>query len=177
MARPRTIDREHLLDLAEEAIAATGAAGLSFGAVAAAAGLSKASVQSAFGTREALIEAMLERWISQEKAQFEEVAGPRPTVRARIRAHVQTTAEGSDAGMRRVATLLAAMAGSAQQAGRAVEWYASRVADFAAATEEERRLRTAFLAAEGAFFMRYLVGYPMSDDLWREIFEDLKRLT
>ena len=61
MVRPRTIDREYLLNVAEDIAAATGAAGLSFGSLAAAAGVSKASVQSAFGTREALIEAMLNR--------------------------------------------------------------------------------------------------------------------
>ncbi len=173
MARPRTIDREHLLDVAESVVAESGAVGLSFGAIATAAGVPKASVQSAFGTREALIEAMLDRWMAQERMRFEGAAGPRPSARKRIQAHVQTTAEESDVSMRRVATLLAAMVGSTQQVGRAVEWYASRVGELKARTEEERRLRLAFLATEGAFYMRYLIGYPMSEEVWEDIFRDI----
>lgn len=177
MVRPRTINREHLLDMAEAVVAESGAIGLSFGAVAAASGLPKASIQSAFGTREALIEAMLDRWIAQEQTRFHDVAGPTPSARERIQAHVQITAEESTVSMQRVASLLAAMVGLTQQVERAIEWYVSRVGDLNATTEEERSLRTAFLATEGAFFMRYLIGYPMHDDLWHQIFQDIERMT
>lgn len=176
MARPRTINREHLLDLAEVVVAESGAIGLSFGALAVASGLPKASIQSAFGTREALIEAMLDRWMAQEQRRFERVAGPAPRAPDRIRAHVQTTAEESDVSMRRMATLLAAMVGSAPQVERAIAWYASRVGDLGATTDEARRLRTAFLATEGAFFLRYLIGYAMSDETWRQIFDDIQEM-
>lgn len=176
MPRPRSIDRERLLDLAEQAVASTGAAGLSFGAVAAAAGLSKASVQSVFGTREALIEAMLDRWITQEQKRYASVAGTRPSAKRRVLAHLETTATESADAMRRVATLLAAMAGSPHQAHRAVDWYAARVPNLSATGEEARRLRMAFMAAEGAFYMRYFVGFPISDAVWETLFDDLKRL-
>lgn len=176
MARPRTINRERLLDLAEIVVAESGAMGLSFGALAAASGLPKASIQSVFGNREALIEAMLDRWIAQERVRFDQAVGPNPGARERIRAHVQTTAEESDVSMRRVATLLAAMVGSTQQVERAIDWYSSRVGDLSARSEEARRLRAAFLATEGAFYMRYLIGYRMSDKLWHQIFRDIKRL-
>ena len=109
MGRPRTINREQLLDVAEAVVAESGAIGLSFGAIAAAAGLPKASVQSAFGTREALIEAMLDRWMAQEQLRFHAAAGPHPSAPDRIRAHVQTTAEESEVSMRRMATLLAGL--------------------------------------------------------------------
>lgn len=139
-------------------------------------GLPKSSIQSAFGTREALIEAMLDRWIAQERVRFDQAAGLNPGARERIRAHVQISAEESDVSMRRVATLLAAMVGSTQQVERAIDWYSSRVGGFSARTEEARRLRTAFLATEGAFYMRYRIGFRMSDKLWRQIFRDISRL-
>ncbi len=177
MVRPRTIDREHLLDMAEAVVTESGAIGLSFGAIATASGLPKASIQSVFGTREALIEAMLDRSIAQEKVRFHEAAGPTPSARQRIRAHVRVTADESTVSMRRVACLLAAMVGSTQQMDRAIEWYLSRVGDLNATTEEERSLRIATLAAEGALLMRYLIDYPMPDDLWHQIFQDIERMT
>ena len=177
MPRPRSIDRELLLDLAEATVAATGAAGLSFGSLAAVSGLSRASVQSVFGTREALIEAMLERWLAQETQRFTAAAGPAPTREQRIRAHIATTALEAEEGMRRSATLMASLAGTERQVRSAAEWYQSRVGDLSAHTPEARRLRAAFLAAEGAFFVRYLVGLPMSGTLWREIFDDLQAMS
>jgi len=177
MTRPRTVDREHLLDVAEAVLTEHGPIGLSFGAIAKASCLSKASVQSAFGTRDALIKAMLDRWMAQEQVRFDEAAGPGPSAQDLIRAHVQTTAEESDVVMRRMSTLLAAMVGSTDQMQRPIEWYASRIGSLYATTEVERRLRIAFLATEGVFFMRYLIGYAVPDEVWRQIFQDLKLMT
>jgi AcrR family transcriptional regulator len=177
MPRPRTIDRDHLLNVAEAVVTTHGAIGLSFGAIAETSGLSKASVQSALGTREALIEAMLDRWMAQEQVRFKEAAGPTPSAQDLVRAHIQTTAEESDVVMRRIATLLATMVGSTDQMKRPIEWYASRIGNLNATTEEERRLRAAFLATEGVFFIRYLIGYTMPDDVWHQIFQDLKQMT
>jgi AcrR family transcriptional regulator len=168
MARPRTIDREQLLDAAERIVAAK----LSFGSVAEASGLSKASVQSVFGTREALIDAMIERWLTREQQRFDELTGERPSPRARTLAHMQTTEEACDG--QRVTTLQATLAGSGEQSASTARWYAARIGDLAAKTPEQRLLRIAFLAAEGAFYMRHLVGYRMSRSLWRDIFKDLR---
>lgn len=171
MGRPRTIDREQLLDAAERVVSAGSAAALSFGSVAAAAGVAKATVQSVFGSREAMIDAMLGRWLEQERKRFEAAAGPRPSARDRIRAHIQTTEE-EDGG--RVATLLAALAGSGEQSASTASWYASRVGELAARTRAQRRMRIAFLAAEGAFYMRHLAGFALSDAVWSDIFQDLR---
>lgn len=172
MARPRTIDREQLLDAAEEVVSAGSAASLSFGSLAQAAGVPKASVQSVFGTREALIDAMLDRWLKRERRRFDEAAGPNPSPRQRIHAHLATT-EQEDAGSR-VATLLAALAGSGEQSASTARWYRSRIGDLSAETPEQRRLRIAFLAADGAFYIRYLVGFRMSEALWKDLFDDLR---
>lgn len=172
MARPRTIDRERLLDAAEGVVASGRIAALSFGSVAAAAGVPKASVQSAFGTREGMIDAMLERWFAREQTRFEQAAGPRPSARKRMQAHIHTT-EQEETGSR-MATLLAALAGSGEQSASTAAWYAARIGDLRAKSSEQRRLRIAFLAAEGAFYVRHLVGFPIDDALWRDIFADLR---
>jgi AcrR family transcriptional regulator len=174
MARPRTVNREQLLDAAEEIVSAAGAAALSFGGVATAAGLSKATVQSVFGTREAMIEAMLERWLQHEGKRFEELAGLAPSLRECITAHIRSTAAETPEAGRRMAALQAALTSSGYQSKSSAQWYSARIGNLTASTPEERRLRIAFLAAEGAFFVRHMAGIPISDALWEDIFADLK---
>ncbi|MET0285229.1 MAG: TetR/AcrR family transcriptional regulator [Polyangiales bacterium] len=173
MARPRTIDREHLLDVAEGIVAGASAATLSFGNLAAAAGVPKASVQSAFGTREALIDAMLDRWLAKEQQRFDAVAGQARSLRARVRAHIQTLADEPRETSSRMAGFLAALVGSGEQSESTARWYHARIGDLSAKTREQRRLRIAFLAAEGAFYVRHLAGVELRDATWREIFSDL----
>lgn len=176
MARPRRIDREQLLEQAEAIVAAEGTAGLSFGRLAAAAGLAKASVQSAFGTREALIEAMLGRWLRAEEERHARLAGPDPTPRDRVLAHVRSVATETREASSRMATLLAALTEAGLASTTLADWYASRIGDLSAEGAEARQLRLAFLAAEGAFSMRHLAGVPIRDEVWEELFRDLERV-
>lgn len=62
MGRQRSIDRDKVLDTAEEIVATQGAAGLTIDAVAKAMGISKGGVQYCFGSKDALIDAMFDRW-------------------------------------------------------------------------------------------------------------------
>lgn len=57
MGRQRSIDRDKVLDIAEEIVATQGAAGLTIDAVAKAMGISKGGVQYCFGSKDALIDA------------------------------------------------------------------------------------------------------------------------
>ena len=174
MARPRTVDRDQLLDVAEAVMSAEGTAGLTFGGVAKVAGISKATVQSVFKTREAMIEAMLQRWIVKEQLRFEAVAGQNPDRSQRVSAHIRTTAEETGDAHRRVANLFAALTGAGDDNKLMLNWYAARLGDLAAITDAERRERIALLATEGAFFLRYFAGFKMSDERWRDIFNDLQ---
>lgn len=174
MARPRTLDRDRLLDAAEEVIAAQGLAALSFGAVAMTAGVAKGSVQSAFCSRDALIAAVLDRWLKREQAHFLALLQGETGAAARTRAHVLSTAAETPASGAHMAGLLAALAAAGQDGSSgAGAWYALRAGGFAAATAEERRLRLALLAAEGAFFVRHLARVKLAPASWREIFADI----
>ncbi len=62
MGRQRIIDREKVLEAAEEIVINQGATALTIDAVAKAMGISKGGVQYCFGNKEALIDAMFERW-------------------------------------------------------------------------------------------------------------------
>ena len=128
-------------------------------------------------TREALIVAMLDRWLQREQQRFDEIVGSSPSPSDRVRAHIQATAVETTEASSRMAALLAVLAGSGHQAEGAARWYAKRSGNFAATTPQERHMRIAFLAAEGAFFVRHLAGIPMSDELWQDIFDDLSAFT
>ncbi len=173
MIRPRTINRDLLLAAAEDIAATRGIAQVTFGEVASAAGVPKASVQSAFKTRENLLEAMLGRWVEQERSRFEALAGPNPTSVQAVQAHLQSTRDESAEAMQRMAALVAALKETSNGLKQIEPWYRARGLVLEAATPQDVELRTAFLAAEGAFFVRYLVGQDFSESAWRSTFDDL----
>ncbi|MCS2607956.1 TetR/AcrR family transcriptional regulator [Halomonas dongshanensis] len=176
MARPRSINREQLLDLAEDLIASGGASSLSFGSLAKAASLSKASVQTVFGTREAMIEELLVRWMTRESEQYQTILGDNCTADARLKAHLQSTQrEESDVG-RTVSAMLATLASSGFASSEMQNWYLVRMDNLDADDREGRQRRLAYLAAEGAFLLRNLVGLKIDDDKWASIFHDIDEL-
>lgn len=173
MARPRTINREALLDTAEALLHKHGAPSLSFGAIAAESGLSKASIQSTFGTREQMLDALLGRWMSKEQERFDAIAGQAPDDAQRLHAHIKATKEEVSEASSRILSLLAAQIGSGTQSESMLAWYRSRLGTLEADDAEAKKRRIAYLAVEGAILVRDLVGYQIDDALWAEIFEDL----
>ncbi|HEX5656693.1 MAG TPA: TetR/AcrR family transcriptional regulator [Polyangiales bacterium] len=172
MGRKKTVDREQVLDAAERVIAERGAGALSIGAVAEAAGISKGGVQSSFGTKEELVVAMLDRWMDGEQQRFTERAGDEPTTVGRIRAHLLVTRDDDEASQTRAATLLVALVQSPEHLAHARRWYRKRMGTLL--KEQSSRARVAFLAAEGAFFLRYLGLVPIDAATWKGIFKDLE---
>lgn len=68
MGRKRIIDQERILDAAEAVVARDGAARLTLESVAAQAGISKATVLYDYKAKQALIEAVVERAVSNDNA-------------------------------------------------------------------------------------------------------------
>jgi AcrR family transcriptional regulator len=176
MARPRTINRDHLLDVAEKCVAENGAVSLSFGSLAAAAGLSKGTIQTIFVTRDNLLEALLTRWTEREKARFEVERAGVDTAEARVLAHLNTTEQEDVELGRTVLTMLAAIAENGRTSNVMKDWYQDRLRGLEADTPEARRQRIAYLAAEGAFLVRNVIGMDVDKDRWAEIFRDLRDL-
>ena len=73
VGRPRTIDRESVLDAAQAVAARDGAAYLTLEAVATEAGISKASVLYDYKNKQALMRAVIERRIAAEDARIQEI--------------------------------------------------------------------------------------------------------
>lgn len=176
MARPKQIDRDALLDVAEKCVSDNGAASLSFGSLAASAGLSKGTVQTVFGTRDNLLEALLGRWIEREEIRFDSELAGYSGKEQHVLAHLKTTeAESVEVG-RTVLTMLAALAGNGSTSDIMRNWYRTRLLDLKADDDQSRRFRIAYLAAEGAFLVRNLIGLDIPEQRWSEIFTDLHRL-
>jgi AcrR family transcriptional regulator len=176
MGRRRTIDRDKVLEVAEDIVSASGAAALTIDAVAKAAGITKGGVQSCFGTKEALVAAMLDRLMVAQQQRFEELAGSVPSRLARIAAHVRSTQEDVDSSNGRAAGLLTILLQSPRHLDQTMAWYRDRSGGLAVSGESERKARLAFLAAEGAFFLRFFGLMPMSRETWNDIFDDVADL-
>lgn len=175
MARPRSVDREQLLDVAESIVASAGAASLSFGSLANAAALSKATVQTAFGTREAMIEALLARWMAREAEAYQAILGSDKSPTARLKAHLLSTQRENDVG-KAVSALLAALFGNGGASVAMRNWYWARMENLNADDLEGRQRRLAYLAAEGAFLLKNLVGLDIDQAKWNSIFKDIEEL-
>lgn len=175
MARGSKISREALLAAAEQLVETKGASALTFGELAAAAGVSKGGVQTMFGTKEALILDLVQRWLDREQAAFRTALAAQATPDKTL-AHIEQTKALDSEAHAKIAALLTVATHSPEHTGMAREWYAERSDAFRANTPEERRRRLAFLATEGAYFLRFLVGIDFKDSDWDELFGDIEAL-
>lgn len=175
MGRPRSIDREAVLDVAEAIVRTQGAAALTLDAVAQAAGISKGGVQSCFGTKAALVDALFERFGQAYERRYREVAGTDPSPVGRVRAHVAATFGSDEVSSAKAAGLLAALLQSPQDLEGTRAWYRQRLEGLGLKAPTHRRAWLAFLAAEGAFMLRYFGLVAMDERLWRAIEAELQR--
>ena len=178
MSKPRSIDRDRVLDMAEDIVTEGGATALTIGAVAQAAGISKGGVQSCFGTKSGLVQAMAGRWAANYDECLEKVTG-RPVEQIsdleKVQAHVRITAAEERLNVR-AACHLAMQMESDDLREWIRRWHAARLENLQPGSDEERAARIAYLAAEGAFLLRYFGLLEMDDRQWQSVFEDIAAL-
>ena len=176
MGRPRTIDRDKVLDAAEAVVSEVGAAGLSIDAVAKAAGVTKSGVQHCFGTKQQLIDAMFDRWEAEFDEEVAKLVGDDSDPINQIRADIEATMRTDEVDSARSAVLMAALVQTPEQRQRAQKWYRQRMERLDASTELGRRTRLAFLASEGLFMLRSFGLMDVSEDEWTSVFTDILAL-
>lgn len=176
MARPRSIDRDKLLDAAEDIMRSQGAAALTIDALARACGITKGGVQYAFGTKDDIIDAMFERWGRDYDAKFAAIAGEGADPVQRLRAHVAATRQADEVSMSKAASLMAGLMQTPEHLASTEGWYRDRLAGLDVNIPEGRRARLAFLACEGAFLLHFLRFMPLADAEWQAVFEDIAGL-
>ena len=155
MGRRRAIDRDALLDAAERVVVQAGAARLTLDAVAAEAGISKASVLYDYKSKRALVQALIERRITNEQRLLESFVAAEPDRRdARIRGHLAATARSFSDEDRAVAlNLCAALAQDADLRAPVEQLVRDSLADIEATSTQPRGALLAFLAIEGLMLL------------------------
>ncbi|NIH03297.1 TetR/AcrR family transcriptional regulator [Providencia rettgeri] len=176
MGRQRTIDRDKVLDTAEEIVITQGAAALTIDAVAKAMGISKGGVQYCFGNKEALIDAMFERWGRSYDEVFNRVIEQDNSPERKILAHLQATHEHDKVSMAKGAALMASLLQTPEYLKSTHIWYRERIENLNTSTEKGKQARIIFLATEGAFMLRYMGLMEIDDNEWQSIFSDMINL-
>ena len=178
MSKPRSIDRNLVLDMAEKIVTENGPAALTFDAVARAAGITKGGVQSCFGAKSGLVSAMAERWGRNYDECLEKTVGKNIgdiSDLEKIHAHVGITAAEKSLNAR-AACHLAMLVESQELRDWIRGWHNSRVNTLDLANKEDRAARVAYLAAEGAFLLRHFGLLEVSDAQWKSIFSDIDEI-
>lgn len=176
MARPRTIDRNKLLDAAEAVVIEAGAVALTIDSVAKRAGVTKSGVQHSFGTKQQLIDAMFDRWETEFTQEVERRTGPDPNPIARVCGDIEVTMNADEADTARSAALMAVLVQTPEQRKRAQRWYHDRMEQLDLMTEEGRHTRLAFLASEALFMLRSFELISLAPGEWENIFADILAL-
>lgn len=176
MARPQSIDRDKLLDIAEKNVFQDGISALSFGSLAKSAKLSKATIQSVFVSRENLLELLLNRWVDRDEAYYSSCLGDHPTAEQRVKTHLEHIEDEPSSTGKTVCTMLATLSSSEKPSTVVQAWYRSRMNDFNITNQADRIYRIAYLAGEGLFLIKHLIRLEIADDKWAEIINDLQNL-
>jgi AcrR family transcriptional regulator len=174
MGRQQNIDRDEVLDAAEQIVLTQGAAGLTMDAVARAVGITKGGVQYCFGTKQGMVDAMVERWCRQFQGEIDERTRPTSDPVAAIRGYVEATASITRPSHARAAGLMAMLLQSPGHLDLARRWYREHLQPLDLGTPEGRQARIAFMAMEDAFVLRSFGFMHMEDAEWAELYEEIK---
>lgn len=176
IGRPRSIDRNHLLDLAGKIVAEHGTVALTIDALAKAAGITKGGVQYCFGTKEGLINAMLTRWGINFDKQVAAAQKGKTDALSHIAAHIRVTHDSDPLDDSRFAAMLAALTPNSAHLAETQQWYRQQLSGLDVSTQEGRNIRLAFIANEGAFLLRSFQLFDLNEDEWQQIFRDIEKL-
>lgn len=175
MGRSRKVEREALLDAAQEVILSGGAAGLTIEAVAAKLGVGKATVLYDFKTKHSLVRAILERQLDAEDDRLDSLGAslcdrPDAAVQGWIRAAQRPLSEQDRSlGM----GLIAELASDRDLNAVSRQFLRRRMADIIGSASSPRGATLAFLAVEGLKILDYLGMHRWSPDEVEAIIEDI----
>ena len=158
MGRKRVIDQEEILNAAEAVVVRDGAAHLTLDAVAEQAGISKASVIYDYKSKQALIQAVIERRVANDKAVIQELTDrlgdvPSAVMRGRILASSEPPLDDARAV---AVNLCAALAQDAELRSGIQKEQANNIASILETSESPRGALLAYLALEGLKILEYL---------------------
>nr|WP_320144068.1 TetR/AcrR family transcriptional regulator [uncultured Cohaesibacter sp.] len=170
MGRTPSINRDRLLDLAEEIVRNGGGAALTIGALAQAAGISKGGVQYSFSSKDALVRALIDRWTSQFDALVEDQSAEDPV--SFVLRYIAATRVSQQVMNAKMAALLVSYLEDPANLQETRDWYRGIFARLAGNGLEPQAARMAFLAIEGLFLMR--INGIDEDGSWTGLLDDVE---
>lgn len=178
MARPRAIDRASILDAAEHVVLRDGAAKLTLDAVAVVAGISKASVIYDYKTKQALIQAVVERWIMCWHEKLDEATTRHEgSDNARLRARIDVARDYSEEEDGAVAFQLCSAMTQDEQLRHAMnEGFRHELSKILSSSENPDKALLAFLAIEGMSILQMLGVVNWKPTQRKKILSDIEQL-
>ncbi|WP_043988823.1 TetR family transcriptional regulator [Pectobacterium parmentieri] len=177
MARKKTIENDLILDAAEKVLLRDGVHRFTLDAVAAEASISKGGLVYSFPSKDRLIMTML----SRELARFEQDA-QQQTARyidqphADVLGYITAIAQEEEETTSRAVGLLTALVHSPSMLEPVRAFYRTRLDKLRDATPAMRRIRLAFLAAEGVFLLQGLGFVTLDREERQTMLDDAKSL-
>lgn len=174
--RPRSIDRDHVLDMAEKIVTDGGIVALTMDAVAQASGVTKGGVQYCFGNKDGLLKAMIERWGDRFDDQVTRRKQNKNDAISHIAAHIGVTRQSNAEDDSRFAAMMASLIPNTEYLNETRIWYRKQWDGLDVSTPEGRGARLAFIANEGAFLLRSFNFFELTQEEWQSIFNDIEGL-
>lgn len=169
MPRPKTVDKERILDAADELVSEVGGIHFTMDMVAAKAGVSKGGLTYTYSTKDALIKEMLGRTLALLILKINEAAVS-GSQSGKLEAYFRAASAVEDVSHVRVAHLMAALANSPEHIGVIRTFYRDLLDLTDPSTQRGRHARQALLAIEGAFLLKGLGLADLSIEEWDSIF-------
>lgn len=176
IGRPRSVDRNRVLDAAEHLLTEGGTEALTMDNVARVAGITKGGVQYCFGNKDGLVRAIINRWGRVFDAKVRALQKHAEDPVSHIGAHIQVTRESEETDDSRFSAMIASLVPNSDQLEETRKWYASQLSGLDMSQRRDRLARLAFIACEGAFLLRSFKLLNLTDAQWQEIFDDIEEL-
>lgn len=175
MSTKSKIDKNHLISIIEDIILEDGLSGLSIRKVATKANISIGGVQYIFGNKEGMIKAVAHKNEEDYNQQIELLSKNDNSKYSKLKAHMEYVSTYADTEeCDKMSKMVNILLQDKIVLKEFQEWFNISLKSIDTSNDEGKKLRLAFLLAEGLFSLLSLKYMNLTNDEQKEIFEDLK---
>lgn len=178
MGRYQKLDRDELLDAAENLILKEGPHSLSIGSVAKEAGVSKGGIQSNFGTKDKLVEALFERWGIKLDNRINELTAQHPAPEDQLDVFLQASLQTHFERPSQEAAMMFMLLRDPEQRQMSRDWVSEKLErlDLLGDDKDTQKRRLRFIILQSLVVTNSLGLMPFSIDEWKDIFAQADKL-
>lgn len=177
MARNKKLDREALLNSAEELICEKGSHMLTIGQVAEIAGVSKGGVQSNFGTKDKLVSALQDRWSEDLVTEIEAIRETLPADATEIDLVIEATRTYHLREAQRNMAMMLLLVQDRERRAEAKQWIEGYLDGIDDSTPEGKQKKLVFLASQGFIMLKSFGFFDATEEEWNNIYASLDSMT